>query len=74
MAAVFLGVQLGLLSVVNFQAELGLFNGERDLFLAGSARFLHRMTLLREISDYLTYCPFTEIENVPLSVIVSFKE
>ena len=61
MAAVFLGVQLGLLSVVNFQAELGLFNGERDLFLAGSARFLHRMTLLREISDYLTYCLLSEV-------------
>jgi hypothetical protein len=61
MAAVFLCMQLGLFSVVNFQAELGLFNGERDLFLAGSVRFLHRKTLLREISGYLTYCPFSEI-------------
>ncbi len=47
MAAVFLCMHLGLFSVVNFQAELGLFNGERDLFLAGSVRFLHRKTLLR---------------------------
>ena len=49
MDMVFIGMRLGLFSVVNFQAELGLFNDERDLFLAGSVCFLHRKTLLRGV-------------------------